>query len=91
MIQSTERLEQVVFYGATRFEAPRLGHTFRNRNGKILTVAQVSSEHLAPDFESFTPRAWRFVAHCRELTPKELRAFGRQDEYDPVVGGRNRN
>ncbi len=88
MIESCQKLEKVVFYGATRFEAPRLGHTFRRGSDrKVLTIVDVKSEHIGNHSEDFCPRAWRFVAECRELTPEERSHFGR-DEY---LSRRSRN
>jgi hypothetical protein len=77
----TEKLERVVFYGATRFEAPRLGHTFRGSDRRVLTVVEVKSEYIGNHTEDFTPRAWKFIADCRPLTPEELRRYGREEDY----------
>lgn len=88
MIQSSQKLEKVVFYGATRFEAPRLGHTFRRASDrKILTIVDVKSEYIGNHREDFCADAWRFTAACRELTADELSRFGR-DEY---LSRRSRN
>jgi hypothetical protein len=86
--QVCQKVEKVVFYGATRFEAPRLGHTFRRgADRKVLTIVDVKSEYIGDHSEDFCPQAWRFVAECRELTPEELGRFGR-DEY---LSRRSRN
>ncbi len=77
---STQKLEKVIFYGATRFEAPRLGHTFRRREDrKVLTILDVKSEYIGKHTDDFCSQAWRFIAECRELTPEELGRFGREE------------
>ena len=72
-------LETVVFYGASRFEAPEPGHTFRQKDGRILSVVLVKSEYIAGGREGFVPKAWKFVAECRELKKADLSRFGREN------------
>lgn len=55
--------QDLVFYGASRFEGPRIGLKFRRR-GTIFQILGVQAERTrSRDFA----RSWKFTAECQIL------------------------
>jgi hypothetical protein len=56
-------IQALVFYGASRFEAPRIGLKFRRR-GMTLQILGIRAERTrSPDLA----RSWKFTAECQIL------------------------
>jgi hypothetical protein len=59
-----ERTSKFTFYGASRFEAPSIGMTFR-REREIYQIVTVTPEfNRDGDFS----RKWKFIADCRTVS-----------------------
>jgi len=62
----TPPMQDVIFYGASRFEAPEVGLKFRRERG-VFQVKSVRGERSPlRDFA----RAWKFIATCERVSDR---------------------
>jgi hypothetical protein len=59
--------QALIFYGASRFEAPRIGLTFRRRGMTFQILAIRAERTRSLDFA----RSWKFTAECQILPPSD--------------------
>jgi hypothetical protein len=55
--------QALLFYGASRFEAPRVGLKFRRRGMSLQIIGIRAERTRSPDFA----RSWKFTAECQIL------------------------